>query len=203
MLTDEVEQARQALESARERYAKAVQALIEANEAKRGDNSVQAYAAHKEASRAKIHERQQQIADARVAILEAIDRYRHDHDIGVRKAVEWAVESFPNRAIPGLSEWVYEAIPKFTGMTIWNWKKAFKEQGIDGLFPSWKGRTKTCLTDAPGLTQFINDTIEGLPNINVADLHKQVAEWTANNDQKCPSVRTIQRMLLKRRSEAL
>jgi len=200
MPMDEIKQAREALEEARERYTQAVLALMKANEEQSVERRTDVYRINKDKSNQQTQDKHQLIADARLTILEAIERYMNDNGVGVRNAVESVAKGYPGKTLLGIPKQVYGVVSPMTETTLWNWRKAFGEHGREGLLPQHKGRTASYISAHPEIAAFIEKTLVENTDITGVKLHEKIAVEAGKHGIKPPSLKTCTRMILKWRS---
>ena len=133
-------------------------------------------------------------AEAREAILKALDAYAQALGAPVTKVDDDFFALISRRAVPGLPVWVYEHVRHVSRSTVYRWRPLYKDFGVPGLVSDHGSGVRGEHTAIPPeIRIFIAAQLAAIPSLRPIRVAEMVKKLFANGP--IPHERTIYRYI--------
>ena len=133
-------------------------------------------------------------ADAKLDILDALDRWLNATGQKQRKGIEEFCVDYNRGEIAGLDQ-ARAVIPEICTATLYRWKKIEKTQGARALAGKYGHRKGSGLIDSqPEVREYVVGMLAGLSHTSLKNLHRGLcARFAGRPDIRIPGLRAVER----------
>lgn len=133
-------------------------------------------------------------ADAKLAILSALDEFTRASVLSPSKAVHSFAAKYNDGTIE-VEDWVRECVPDIHPATLYRWRRALDTDGAAALAGRYKRKAGSKIDTQPELQAFCTAMLADHPHASAAHLVKAARARFASTDIELPSKRSFERWM--------